>query len=110
MACAGRRIVQAMNHDPTDLAGHEATRTEKQDRARLAAQVEADDIKWLMGSKRGRRIVRRLLERFGVWQSSFAADALLMAFNEGRRNEGLVLLALVTHHAPERYAEMLKES
>ena len=104
-----RSIVRTMNYDPTDLAGQEATRAEKQDQARLGAQVEAEDIKWLMGSKRGRRIVRRMLERFGIWQSSFASDALLMAFQEGRRNEGLVLLALVTQYAPERYTEMLKE-
>jgi len=98
-----------MNHDPFDLAGQEAARDEKQDRARLEAQVEADDIKWLMGSKRGRRIVRRLLERFGIWKSSFHPDALTMAFNEGRRNEGLALLAQVTGNSPDRYAEMLKE-
>jgi hypothetical protein len=45
-----------------------------------------------------------------VWRSSFSTNALTMAFSEGQRNEGLRLLAQITTHAPERYAEMLKES
>lgn len=95
-----------MNHDPLDLEGQEATRIDKQDRARLEAQVETDDIKWLMGSKRGRRIVQRQLERAGVMQLSFNTNSMTMAFNEGRRNEGLRLMALVIQHAPDRYTEM----
>lgn len=98
-----------MNHDTYDLAGQEATQGEKKDKAALAAQVEADDIKWLMGSKRGRRIVRRQLERAGVWQSSFNTNALVMAHNEGRRNEGLALTAHIMQHCPDRYNEMLLE-
>jgi hypothetical protein len=33
-----------------------------------------------------------------------------MAFNEGCRNQGNKLLALVTEHCPERYAELLSEA
>lgn len=95
-----------MNHDPHDDENLEATRAEKQDKARLDAQVEADDVKWLMGSKRGRRIVQRQLESAGVWRSSFNTNSMSMAFNEGRRNEGLKLMALIMQHAPDRYTEM----
>jgi hypothetical protein len=33
-----------------------------------------------------------------------------MAFNEGNRNQGNALLALVTEHCPDRYAELLNEA
>ena len=51
----------------------------------------------------------RWLDRAGVWRLSFNPDALVTAFNEGQRNGGLRLLAQVTRHCPERYADMLRE-
>lgn len=98
-----------MTHDPLDIRGQDASREEAQQRTRLAHHVEAEDIKWLMNSKRGRRIARRILERAGVFQLSFNTNALTMAFAEGRRNEGLALMAVITEHCPERYTEMMKE-
>lgn len=83
---------------------------DRQTRAKLAALSEVEDIKWLMGSKRGRRIVNRLLTSAGTFQISFHTNALQMAFNEGCRNQGNKLLALVTEHCPERYAELLSEA
>lgn len=71
---------------------------------------EAEDLKWLLSSKRGRRIVYRLLQRAGVYRSSFNTNALQMSFNEGNRNSGLMLLAAITDSSPERYAEMIEES
>lgn len=98
-----------MQHDPLDIHAEDRSRAAKQERAQLAAQSEAEDLKWLMATKRGRRIVRRILDRAGVWQLSFNTNALTMAFSEGRRNEGLALLAIITEHCPTRYAEMLGE-
>lgn len=95
-----------MIHDPTDLNGLEAARLDKQDQARIEAQVEADDIKWLMARKQGRRIMQRHLERAGVFRSSFNTNSMTMAFQEGQRNEGLKLLAQIMQHAPDRYIEM----
>jgi hypothetical protein len=63
-----------------------------------------------MSSKRGRRIVHRQLDSAGVFRISFHTNALQMAFNEGNRNQGNALLALVTEHCPERYAELLNEA
>lgn len=96
--------------DPLDIRSQERTQAEAEERALLAAQIEIDDVKWLMSNKRGRRFVARLLERAGVWRLSFNTNALSMAFNEGTRNEGLRLLAQITAHCPDRYTEMLKES
>lgn len=98
------------NFDPLDIRSQERAQADADDRARLAVQIEIDDLKWLMGNKRGRRFMARLLERAGVWRLSFNTNALTMAFNEGTRNEGLRLLAQITAHCPDRYTEMLKES
>lgn len=96
--------------DPTNVQELEAQRLSGEALSVRALALEVDDLKWLMSDKRGRRVVARLLERAGVWRSSFNSDALQMAFNEGVRNEGLRLLDMVTAHCRERYVEMLKES
>lgn len=96
--------------DPTDITAQERAQAESGERAKLASQIEIDDLKWLLSNKRGRRFVYRMLQRAGVWRLSFNTNALSMAFNEGQRNEGLRLLAQITAHCPDRYTEMLKES
>ena len=95
--------------DPFDHAALEAQQQRRGDKAKLEAQREADDLKWLMGSRRGRRLVWRQLERAGVFRLSFNTNAMQMAFAEGGRNEGLRTLAQIHATCPESYAEMLKE-
>ena len=97
-------------YDPTDLRGQEVDREAKATQLRLASEVEDLDVKWLMGSKRGRRILWRLLEQAGVFRLSFDPNAMRMAFNEGNRNYGNRTLDLIWKTAPELYAVMLKES
>jgi hypothetical protein len=96
--------------DSFDNSAQEAHREQVKLRAQLAAQSEIEDIKWLMSSKRGRRIVHRQLESAGVFRISFHTNALQMAFNEGNRNQGNALLALITTHCPERYIDLLNEA
>jgi hypothetical protein len=96
-------------HDPTDLRALDREHEKSSRKAKLDGEVEASDIKWLMAHRQGRRIAYRLLARAGVWQSSFNTNALLMSFNEGRRNDGLALLALVTQQCPTKYLDMLEE-
>lgn len=91
--------------DAQDDEHRERTRTQK----KLARDTEAADIRWLMGSKRGRRIIRRLLEHAGVFRLSFNAESLQMAFAEGRRNEGLRLLNMIHAHCADKYPVMLQE-
>ena len=100
-----------MSHfDPTDIQAQERDAEVSADRNRKAADLEIDDLKWLMSNKRGRRFVFRVLERAGVGRLAFNTNALSMAFNEGQRNEGLRLMANITAHCPDRYTEMLEES
>lgn len=62
-----------------------------------------------MTSKRGRRIVWRLLEEAGVFRISFNPNAMQMAFNEGNRNYGNKLLASIHALCPELYPVMVRE-
>lgn len=97
-------------HDPTDVNAQEAAR-EAQDRAqRLSKDTEESDFKWLMGNKRGRRIVWRLLEKAGVFRSVFNTNAMAMSFAEGHRNYGLHTLGLIHTLCPELFSVMLKEN
>ena len=98
--------------DPYDEQGNsdEIDRSRLMDR--LAEERENDDKAWLMSGNTGRRIMYRLLERHGIWHSSYqpGIDAMQMAFNEGRRALGLQLLEKVMEVAPKRYDSMLKEA
>lgn len=96
------------NHDPFDLRAQEEAQADLDDRNRLDAQNEGDDFRWLMTSKRGRRIVWRWLERTGVYRSSFTGNSTTF-FNEGQRNVGLMLMSMINEHAPEQYPVMLQE-
>lgn len=94
--------------DPLDLRGQERAKEQSDERNKLSIEQERDDFKWLMGSKRGRRIVWRLLERTGVYRTSFTGNSETF-FREGQRNVGLMLMAQIHEVCPDQYALMLKE-
>jgi len=68
------------------------------------------DLDELMSLPAGARFIWRLLERAGVYRSSFSTDALIMAAQEGRRDIGLKLLAEILEACPEKYINLLKSS
>lgn len=78
--------------------------------ALLAQQREEDDVRWLMNSERGRRLVWQWLADAGLFRTSYVGDALAIAFAEGQRNQGLKLHALVMQHAPNQFIRMLAEA
>lgn len=96
------------NFDPLDLRGQERAKEQSDERNKLSFDQERADLQWLMGSKRGRRIMWRLLERTGVWRSSFTGNSETF-FREGQRNVGLWLMAQIHEVCPDHYALMLKE-
>jgi len=96
--------------DPTDLRGQERDKAELKARQRLVQEVENQDTKWLMSSRRGRRIIWRLLSEAGVYRSSFNTNAMQMAFAEGNRNYGNKLLAAINALCPEQYHVMQREA
>jgi hypothetical protein len=97
------------SYDPTDLQSQEVAHAEKSARNKLEQQTEESDIRWLMSSKRGRRIVWRLLVQSGLFQSTFTANAMAMAFAEGKRFFGGTMLQTIHALCPELYPVMVKE-
>ena len=98
------------DHDPLNLEALERENEDRKIRVRLAQQTEEADLKWLMGSKRGRRIVWRFLDKAGTFGPSFNVDAALMAWAEGNRNQGTQWLNLILAVCPELFPTMLKEA
>lgn len=74
-----------------------------------ARRLEIEDIQWLMADKRGRRIMWRLLAEAGIYRTSFNNSGSVTAFNEGKRQIGLVLIAEINDHAANQFLVMLKE-
>ena len=97
------------NYDPLDLRGQERQKQERETRERMSRETEEADIKWLMSSKRGRRVIWRLLDQAGVFRLSFSTNAMQMSFAEGNRNYGLRILSLIHSLCPELYPTMIKE-
>jgi hypothetical protein len=97
-----------MVHDPTDLRALDRRQAKADEERARRRQLERDDIAWLMGSLRGRRIVWRLLETCGVYRSSMTGNSETY-FREGMRNVGLILLRDVHDAASDEFLTMLKE-
>lgn len=96
--------------DTNESQAAEAARDHRSKAVRNAAATRLEDVRWLMSSARGRRIVWHDLEEAGVFRTSFNTNSMTMAFAEGQRNAGLKLLAEVMGAAPEQYQQMVKEA
>ena len=97
------------HYDPTDVQARELEKREQEARERNARKTEIADLKWLMSSPRGRRLMWRFMTLAHTFQLSFNTNAMQMAFNEGNRNLGLQLLAEVMEHCQELFPVMQKE-
>jgi hypothetical protein len=93
---------------PTDLAGQAFDEQQEN----LAAKEERDrqiaDLKWLMKDQRGRRVMQRLMDKAGIYRTSFTGNSETF-FREGERNVGLFFVNDLTEHCPEEFLLMLKE-
>lgn len=98
-----------VNHDPFDLDAQAAQMASADERARMAARIEKEDLIWLMQQKRGRRIVARMLGQSGPHRSTFNSNAMTMAYQEGWRNFSVALLDKLTTHCMDLYLQLLKE-
>ncbi len=63
-----------------------------------------------MSDPEGRMFMWDLLTLCGIFHSSFSIDALRCAFNEGRRDIGLRLLADINQLSPDLYMRMVGEN
>lgn len=97
--------------DPTDVHALEEARAAQAEQEVFLRRIEADDMKWLMSDKRGRRIMHRLLARTRVHHNPFVAGrGDLTSFQCGVLNVGLQYNADLHEFCPERIATMLTEN
>ncbi|HAW2880419.1 hypothetical protein LOK69_00600 [Escherichia coli] len=73
-------------------------------------QREKDDIKFVMDSEQGRRVIWSLLVKGQVFGTCFNVEPHITAFNEGQRNLALVLFQRVMAHCPDQYLKMAAEA
>lgn len=92
------------SYDPFDTLESDKNEQAKNDR-----RIAMDDIKFLLSSKKGRRILWRLLSWTGVFRLSFNHSGSISAFNEGTRYVGLTLLSQIQEADTMAYATMTKE-
>jgi len=94
--------------DPFEAAAAELDHASVEDTRQQQLEAEAD-LRWLITEFRGRRFLRRLLDDTGVFRSTFTGEAIGAAFNEGRRNIGLQIVADVARTAPAALGSILTE-
>ena len=75
----------------------------------LDRERELSDVQALLKLPEGRRMLWRLFGLSGMFRASMTGDAMTTAFNEGRRDVGLVLLADVNRADHNAFAQMQRE-
>ncbi|HAW1711499.1 TPA: hypothetical protein JLN35_002198 [Escherichia coli] len=93
----------------TDIDDEEL-RAQNDRKQRDLAQREIDDIKFVMDSVQGRRVVWSVLEKGQVFGTCFNVEPHITAFNEGQRNLALALFQRVMAHCPDQYLKMAAEA
>ena len=84
--------------------------TPEQYNARML-QRDKDDLRAVLGTAYGRRVIWKLVGRCGVFRASFVqGEADSTAYNEGRRSIGSQLLMEIFDVTPEAYKEMAKQA
>lgn len=84
------------------------TRVDK--RQKLLDAEHAENMRFVLGHRRGRALLWWLLGVAGVEEGSFNPNALLMAHNEGRRSVGNQLRAEILEVDEELYLTMQREA
>lgn len=81
-------------------------------RAEIVKDIEAANatVLTLMSTVAGRRYVWNELEHSQLFSGNENLDPQYMAFEKGRRNAGLRLLARITSQTPEMYIRMTQEN
>lgn len=82
-----------------------AEKREKDDRER-----ELGDLRAVLSTVEGRRLLWRLLGKFKWGQAVFNVDATVMAFNAGMQNAGNFLVSEITEADDQQLLVMMQES
>ncbi|ECF1703347.1 hypothetical protein E1B77_20810 [Salmonella enterica subsp. enterica] len=92
-----------MTDDEIQLEELERKQREREER-------DAEDIRHVLSTDKGRRVIWWLLEKGCVFSSTFNADPHIAAFSEGQRNLALAVFSRVMAACPEHYLQMAEEA
>lgn len=90
-------------------ASDEAQVSQRKRKDERIRDIELADVKHLMSSREGRRFIWRMLDRTGVYRTSFTGNSTTF-FNEGMRNIGLLLMADINEACADMYVQMMMEA
>jgi hypothetical protein len=96
-------------NEPTFAVGQVEDLAPRQRRKKSKADEARDDLRAVVALPQGRRVLRRLLEKTAPFASSFDSDPAVMAFREGHRNMGLILVAMLAEVDGQALAALLVE-
>lgn len=94
-------VKNAADPEQVEKAGRRVNRRER---------VRLEHYGAVMRTPAGRAVMWDLLERAGLYETSFDREALIMARREGRRGLGLELLAQLIELEPALYLVMEQEA
>ena len=99
----------AVEHNPYDLEG-QALAEKKGVEERLSdLALWESDVRWLMGHKRGRRVVFKIMDEAKVFHTIFNANALQMAHSAGVKDLAFRFLDVINRRCPDHYTKMMQE-
>jgi hypothetical protein len=90
-------------------AGDEGAVKERTKKVKSARDRELDDLRAVLATREGRRLVWRLFEQTEMFSVSKVMNAAIYAL-EGKREIGKLLFNDVMEAKPEAYLQMMKES
>ena len=79
------------------------------DEAEFQRKKDLADVKAVMMTEPGRRVVSRWLGLARIYQTSFAGQSNQTIFNEGMRNMGLIMLREADEACPDLVLRMFAE-
>ena len=87
---------------------HDRIAKKKSERAKKDRGRELNDLRTVLASAEGRRVIWRLMSHAGVFRGSFTGNSETF-FNEGKRDIGLLILKDSMEAKPDSFAQMQRE-
>lgn len=101
----------ATERNPYGFSTAEAEEIKGEREAEEVKRVRARrDLKAVLKTVEGRAVLWQILCDTGLYRSSFSSDSHVMAFNEGQRNIGLMLIDRIVTADTEAYKLMQEEA
>lgn len=75
-----------------------------------ARAIEVAELTSIMSTEGGRNVIRRHLNSTGVFTSTWNDDSHKHAYNAGKRQAGLTLVAELQEACPDKYSLLLEEN